>query len=121
MVAWALWRRAPAARVVEVAIGAFVLLTPALHPWYVLWLLPLVAVGGSWAWMVLAVLAPLGYRPLDGVARRRSAGAIRLGRVCSSTALDAGRALAIDRWQPSGIIVKFGESQPRESGWAQGG
>ena len=66
MVAWALWRRASALRLTEAAIGAFVLLTPALHPWYVVWLLPLVAVGGSPAWLVLALLVPLGYRPLDG-------------------------------------------------------
>jgi len=61
----ALWRRASATRLTEAAIGTFVLLTPAMHPWYVLWLLPLVAAGGSPAWLVLALLAPLGYRPLD--------------------------------------------------------
>jgi hypothetical protein len=40
------------------------LLTPVLHPWYVLWILPLVAAGASPAWLVLATLAPLGYWPL---------------------------------------------------------
>ncbi len=114
VVAWAVWSRASATRVTEAAIGAFVLLTPALHPWYVLWLLPLVAVGGSWAWMVLAVLVPLGYRPLDvwlAGGPWRDPYWTRL--------LEHGLtlvALAIDRWQTSGIIVKFGETQPRRSG-----
>jgi hypothetical protein len=49
----------------EVVLGAFLLLTPTLHPWYVLWMVPLVAAGASRAWLVLAALAPLGYEPLS--------------------------------------------------------
>ena len=119
VVAWALWRRATALRLTEAAIGAFVLLTPALHPWYVLWLLPFVTVGGSWAWIVLALLAPLGYRPLDvwlaGGPWRDPAWTRLLEHGLTLV------ALAIDRWQTSGIIVKFGETDPRRSGWSQGG
>jgi hypothetical protein len=48
----------------NVVLGGFVLLSPILHPWYVLWLLPLVAVGAPSAWWALAALAPLGYEPL---------------------------------------------------------
>ncbi|HEY2749687.1 MAG TPA: glycosyltransferase 87 family protein [Polyangia bacterium] len=116
VVAWAMWRRAPAARLTEAAIGAFVLLTPALHPWYVVWLLPLVAVGGSPAWLVLATLVPLGYRPLDGWL----AGGTWHDPVWTR-ALEHGLtlvALAIDRWQASGIIVKFGETEPRRWRWS---
>lgn len=119
VVASALWRRLPPARVAEAGIGAFVLLTPALHPWYVVWLLPLVAVGGSWAWLVLALLAPLGYRPLDVWL----AGGPWRDPVWTRL-LEHGLtlvALAIDRWQPSGIIVKFGETDPRRWRWSQGG
>jgi len=119
VVAWALWRRATALRLTEAAIGAFVLLTPALHPWYVLWLLPFATVGGSWAWIVLALLAPLGYRPLDVWL----AGGPWRDPVWTRL-LEHGLtlvALAIDRWQTSGIIVKFGETHPRRSGWSQGG
>jgi hypothetical protein len=60
----ALFLRLPPVKLAEVTFGAFLLLTPALHPWYVLWVVPLVAVGGSPAWLVLAALVPLGYEPL---------------------------------------------------------
>src|SRR5262249_23265244 len=63
-VGWALARGAPPLGVAETVIGAFLLLTPTLHPWYVLWMLPLLVLGGSPAWIALAALAPLGYLPL---------------------------------------------------------
>jgi hypothetical protein len=63
-VAAGLWWRLPPTRLAALALGGFALLTPTLHPWYVLWLIPLVAVGASPAWAVLAVLAPLGHLPL---------------------------------------------------------
>jgi hypothetical protein len=63
--AWAFASGAPPLAVAETAIGAFLLLTPTLHPWYVLWVLPLLALGGSPAWIALAVLTPLGYLPLQ--------------------------------------------------------
>ena len=119
VIGWALWRRASAIGLSEAAIGAFVLLTPALHPWYVLWLLPFVVVGGSWAWIVLALLVPLGYRPLDvwlaGGPWRDPLWTRLLEHGLTLV------ALAIDRWQTSGIIVKFGEPHPRRSRWSQGG
>jgi hypothetical protein len=110
-IGWAVRRKAPAVRVAEVAFGAFVLLTPALHPWYVVWLIPLVALGGSWAWMVLAVLVPLGYRPLDGWLAGRP-----WHDPIWTRALEHGAtllALAIDRCQTSSIIEKFGDSPRR--------
>ena len=110
-IGWAVHRRASALRVTEVAFGAFVLLTPALHPWYVVWLIPLVALGGSWAWVVLAVLVPLGYRPLDGWLAGQP-----WHDPIWTRALEHGAtlmALAIDRWQTSSIIEKFGESPRR--------
>lgn len=111
VVAWSLWRRLAAARLIELVMGAFVLLTPALHPWYVLWLLPLVADGGSWAWLLLAALVPLGYRPLDEWLTRGTWHDPIWTRVLEH-GLTLG-ALAIDRWQASGIIVKLGEPRPR--------
>jgi hypothetical protein len=57
-------RGRPPLDVATVAVGSFLLLTPALHPWYVLFALPLVALGASTAWLALAALVPLGYWPL---------------------------------------------------------
>jgi hypothetical protein len=62
--ALALAFRATPVALAEVAFGAFLLFTPVLHPWYVVWMLPLVAAGASPAWIALAALTPLGYEPL---------------------------------------------------------
>ena len=61
------WRRGgDAARSVGVLLGAFLVLSPTLHPWYLAWVLPFVALRRSSAWCVLFVLAPLAYWPLAG-------------------------------------------------------
>jgi hypothetical protein len=111
LVAFAVHARAPPERLAELAIGAFVLLTPALHPWYVLWLIPLTATGGSRAWLVLATLVPLGYRPLDEWLTRGTWHDPTWTRACEHGATLL--ALAIDRWQTSGIIFKFGKEWSR--------
>lgn len=46
--------------------GALMVVTPILHPWYLLWILPLAAVRGAWPWMIIAALSTLSYLPLDG-------------------------------------------------------
>ncbi|MSP61826.1 MAG: DUF2029 domain-containing protein [Myxococcales bacterium] len=50
----------------EWILGALLLLTPALHPWYATWLLPLAALTRRRAFIALAALVPLGYLPLAG-------------------------------------------------------
>ncbi|HEX4823468.1 MAG TPA: hypothetical protein VFV19_04090 [Candidatus Polarisedimenticolaceae bacterium] len=42
-------------------LGAALLLSPTLHPWYVLWVLPLAAAQEAWGWMILGAAVPLGY------------------------------------------------------------
>jgi hypothetical protein len=64
-IALALFARAAPLVVAEVGLGAFLLLSPTLHPWYVLWILPLAAVGAHPAWSLLAALVPLAYLPAD--------------------------------------------------------
>lgn len=44
-----------------VVTGAFVLLSPTVHPWYVLWPLAAALWVGAEAWVVLAVGVPLAY------------------------------------------------------------
>ncbi len=51
--------------VLMAATGGFVLLSPTVHPWYVLW--PLAVAlwgGGGGGWLLAAVLVPLAYRVL---------------------------------------------------------
>ncbi|KPJ84114.1 MAG: hypothetical protein AMS19_01845 [Gemmatimonas sp. SG8_23] len=42
-------------------LGAGMILTPTLHPWYVLWMLPFAALRTSPPWIALGGLAFLGY------------------------------------------------------------
>lgn len=62
--AFALWRFRDPARVALWAGAAFVLLSPTVHPWYLLWVWVPALVRGVRAWTLLAVLAPLSYAAL---------------------------------------------------------
>ncbi len=42
-------------------LGGVLLLSPTLHPWYLLWLLPWAAARASWGWLVLAATVALAY------------------------------------------------------------
>lgn len=42
-------------------VGAFLLLTPVLNPWYALWILPMAALRVSLPWLLLTGVAFLGY------------------------------------------------------------
>jgi len=46
-------------------LGTFLVLSPTLHPWYVLWMLPFLAHRPSLAWSWLVASIPLSYWPLD--------------------------------------------------------
>ena len=49
------------AREVLLAIGGVLLLSPTVHPWYLLWVLPLAAALASAPWLALGALVFLGY------------------------------------------------------------
>jgi hypothetical protein len=42
-------------------LGALLLLSPTVHPWYVLWVLPFAAARLSWGWLLFAATVPLAY------------------------------------------------------------
>ncbi len=66
--AW-LWRRN--ADVISASywlLLAFILLMPTIHPWYLLWALPLAAIAADRGWVLLCTLAPLSYWILVGAA-----------------------------------------------------
>lgn len=59
------WRRAPPARACRWVLLAALLLAPQIHPWYLLWLLPLELWVGSAAGVVWSLVALASYAPLD--------------------------------------------------------
>lgn len=57
-------RRADPAEIMLWVGGAFVLLSPTVHPWYIAWAWVPALVCGVQAWSLLATLAPLSYAAL---------------------------------------------------------
>jgi len=65
VVAGTTWARFAPERALLWILGSGMLLTPTLHPWYVLWMLPMAALRASRPWILLSGLAFLGYFGLD--------------------------------------------------------
>jgi hypothetical protein len=53
--------RLDAAHEARLALGGAILLAPTLHPWYVLWVLPIAAVQAAGGWLLFGALVPLQY------------------------------------------------------------
>jgi hypothetical protein len=58
---WLLWRKTPPVRAFFLTLGAILLLTPTVHPWYLLWVAPLLAVYPHPAWLFLQASVALSY------------------------------------------------------------
>jgi hypothetical protein len=56
-----LWKRTPAIRACFWTLCALLLLVPTVHPWYLLWIAPLLAIVPSPAWMLLSASSALSY------------------------------------------------------------
>lgn len=61
----ATWKRWSVERTLYWTIGIALVLSPTLHPWYVLWILPLAALRGGRAWILLSGTTFLAYWGLD--------------------------------------------------------
>jgi len=55
-------------RAAGASLGAFLLASPVLHPWYLLWVLPFAALFRNAAFLYLSVSAMFGYALLHPVA-----------------------------------------------------
>jgi len=70
VVAWAVFlawgRRLAPARETLWVFGAVLLLSPTVHPWYVLWVLPFAAACLSPGWLLFGLLVPLAYVEVGG-------------------------------------------------------
>lgn len=61
LVALSLRRGLGVAREFYLALAGVLLLSPTLHPWYVLWVLPFAAAFAAPGWLAFAALVPLSY------------------------------------------------------------
>jgi len=61
VIGWTAWREFELDRALLWVLGAGMILTPTLHPWYVLWILPMAVLRRSHAWLLLSGLAFTGY------------------------------------------------------------
>lgn len=61
VVGWVTWRRMPPDRALFWILGTGLLLSPTLHPWYLLWILPLAALRGSRGWLLATGTILLAY------------------------------------------------------------
>ncbi len=68
--AWRTWRRErdPARAALDL-FGAWIVVTPVLHPWYALWCVPWLAWRRAPAYVFLAVAIPLAFAPVVGWQR----------------------------------------------------
>jgi hypothetical protein len=58
---WLFWRKTPPVPALFWTLGAILLLTPTVHPWYLLWIAPLLAVFPHPAWLFLEASVALSY------------------------------------------------------------
>ncbi len=65
---WLARREADPARGARVLFGAMLLLSPTVHPWYFLWVLPWLALGRPWGWLALTATVPLYVGLLEVIA-----------------------------------------------------
>ena len=61
---WLWYRRVEMTAAARILIGLFLILSPTLHPWYVTWIVPFLALRHDRAWAWLASAVPLVYVPL---------------------------------------------------------
>lgn len=59
------WRRSPPVRAFRLLLYAALLVAPQVHPWYLLWLLPIEASLGKHSAFVLSIGLVCAYAPLD--------------------------------------------------------
>jgi glycosyl transferase family 87 len=58
---WLVWRQVPPLRGCYWIFCVMIILSPTVHPWYLLWLMPFLTFFPSRAWILLTGLVPLSY------------------------------------------------------------
>ena len=60
-ISYVFWRVRPFSKQVFWLVGSFILLSPTVHPWYLLWVFPVAVWHRSLAWVALCCAYPLWY------------------------------------------------------------
>ena len=68
---WAGWKIADPFRAIYLILGVYLVLSPTLHPWYLLWILPFMTLFPNLGWLLLSGLVFLAYEVLIGYGRDR--------------------------------------------------
>jgi alpha-1,6-mannosyltransferase len=71
LAAFAWWKRLELTRAASLLVGGALVLSPTLHPWYLAWIVPFLALRPMPAWCALVAASPLLYWPVDGWRARR--------------------------------------------------
>ena len=61
LIGWLLYRRVPPLRASYLTIGTILLMSPTVHPWYIMWLVPYLCFFPSPAWLMLTATVALSY------------------------------------------------------------
>jgi hypothetical protein len=61
MALWLGWRKVPPLRGCYWMLGLMIVLSPTVHPWYLLWMVPFLVFFPSRAWILLTGLVTLSY------------------------------------------------------------
>ncbi len=118
---FAAWHRWSVERALFWTIGIALALSPTIHPWYVLWILPLAALRGGRAWLLLSGTVFLAYWGLDAY---RATGSwpeplfVRLAIHVPFLALLGIEAISAHRRPRRGDVA--GREEPREESRRQG-
>jgi hypothetical protein len=84
-------RESDPARGARSLFGATLLLSPTVHPWYFLWVVPWLALGRPWGWLTLTATVPLYVGLLEVIA----------GPSAELREVGAWKALA---WAPGAVV-----------------
>ncbi len=61
LIGWLLYRRVPPLRASYLTIGTILLMSPTVHPWYIMWLVPYLCFFPNPAWLMLTATVALSY------------------------------------------------------------
>jgi hypothetical protein len=122
VVVWALvavlviLRKPEGPRAALIVLGTAILVAPTIHPWYVAWLVPLLAFEFSPAWFCLTLTVLLAYHPLPGFlagAGWREIGWVKAIEFGTFSVLAAAEIAAALRRRDGRKAARSRESLPR--------